>query len=180
MDAELDPNSILIDEHKIIQKMIYFLKKLEVEDFKDKDLFFLDLVINFFHIFADKNHHGKEEEVLFKRVRSKLLKTEEIDLLDQLIDEHRVGRNLVAQLEKAKNNQDLSLLKEIICKIIELYSDHIKKENTVFFPIAFGYFSDTERESLGLNFLKVSQKVLDNQYLEIAKNLLHFFEKTSS
>lgn len=175
----MDPNSILMQEHKIIEQMIYFLKKFsnQIDDFQSKNLFFLDLVINFFRIYADKNHHGKEENILFKRSREKLEKKEDIDLLDQLIEEHKKGRTLISKLESAKNKQDLTLIKKIINEIIELYTQHIKKENILFFPLAFSYFSEHDKEMLDLEFLKVSQRVLDNQYLDTVKNLLHFLHE---
>ena len=61
------PIGPLIREHKIMERMIGSIKKEVLETSRPEDLEqdSIDVVVDFFRIYADKCHHGKEEDILF-------------------------------------------------------------------------------------------------------------------
>jgi len=57
--------------------------------------------VDFFRIYADRCHHGKEEDILFRELVKKPLSTEERNVLAELVDEHVQGRALVHAIYEA-------------------------------------------------------------------------------
>jgi hemerythrin-like domain-containing protein len=58
-----------------------------------------------------------------------------------------------------------------LSKIINLYIQHIKKENIKFFPSALSYFSENEKKEILKEFIEVDGKMIHAKYLQIATNL---------
>jgi hemerythrin-like domain-containing protein len=166
---KLDAHEILVEEHVIIHKMLDCLKIFE-ENLEKNSLDLLNIVIDFFKIYADKNHHGKEESILFSRLENKPLKKEEKELLEELLDEHRQGRELVVKLGNLKLKKDIKQIKLVINKMIALYKQHIEKENVRFFIPAFKYFSIDEKKQILEEFYQVDRKIFYEKYLQIVNN----------
>ncbi len=157
----MEPMKILVDEHVIILKVLKVTKTF-MDNFKKANPSaeaFLNTLIDFFRVYADQTHHGKEEGIFFKKLKDKPLKDSEKKILSELYQEHTQARNLVAALEK-EINSPLSRLKEIS----ELYHRHIMKENTQFFLPTFAYFSKEEKAKMILDFFESDQKVLHELY----------------
>ena len=123
-------------------------------------LFIYDAV-DFFRIYADRLHHGKEEDILFARLKEKELSGEHERILNELIEEHRYVRrkvgDLVTETEKWSHGEDQALTKVADClnSLCELYPRHIEKEDKVFFMPSLHYFTKEEREKIlneGLEF----------------------------
>ena len=62
------PAGPLMIEHRLIERMIKILdrslRKMERE--KELDLNFIDTLVDFIRTYADRCHHGKEEDILFR------------------------------------------------------------------------------------------------------------------
>jgi hemerythrin-like domain-containing protein len=61
---------ILIDEHKYIKRMLSVVRKACYKIVKGEEINYEDFysIIDFIRNFADKHHHGKEEQLLFNRM----------------------------------------------------------------------------------------------------------------
>ena len=126
----------------------------------------LDGIGEFLSIFADKCHHGKEEEFLFPALE-KAGVPREGGPTGAMLAEHAQGRKIIARLKDAfaaygsgrsVASQEIS---EAANDYVSLLSQHIEKENGVLFPMAEGRineaddvrlvecFEDLERERIG-------------------------------
>jgi hemerythrin-like domain-containing protein len=55
--------------------------------------------VEFFHFYADKLHHGKEEDILFRTLDDKDLSLKHRGVMEELIEDHKWGRKTVERLE---------------------------------------------------------------------------------
>ena len=63
----------LMVEHRLIEKMLKLVKIYiaKIDNQHTVDPVFIDTVIDFIHTYADRTHHGKEEDILFRELRKK-------------------------------------------------------------------------------------------------------------
>lgn len=63
----------LMIEHRLIEKMIAVIKDTlkQVESTKKIDPLFVDKAVDFIQTYADRTHHGKEEDILFRDLGEK-------------------------------------------------------------------------------------------------------------
>ena len=62
------PIAPLMIEHRLIEKMIVVIRK-EIDRYESEGNInpeFIDAAVDFIHVYADKCHHGKEEDILFR------------------------------------------------------------------------------------------------------------------
>jgi len=128
---------------------------------------FIDTAVNFIRTYADQCHHGKEERILFRDLQKKKLKPDDKQIMDELIQEHILGRTLTGQLVEAKNKyiaDDRTALVTIISimqQLVDFYPKHIAKEDKVFFKAAMEYLTKQEKDAM-----------LEEEY-EFDKNFIH-------
>ena len=69
----------LMIEHRLIENMITFIKRVlkQFERRNQVDPLIIDKVVDFVRVYADRTHHGKEEDILFKNfiIKTCLIKT---------------------------------------------------------------------------------------------------------
>jgi hemerythrin-like domain-containing protein len=134
---------ILVDEHRSISRMVNVLtilqKRLESDDHADVNL--LTDVVDFFRMFVDRNHHAKEEDALFPTLERRAVNPEGCTI-QSLKSEHEQARILTTALADAigKYRTGDPTAKSKICTTIknsiDLYNDHIWRENILLFPMA--------------------------------------------
>ncbi|RPJ15806.1 MAG: cation-binding protein, partial [Deltaproteobacteria bacterium] len=58
----------LMVEHRLIERMLSVIKDalVQIESSQRVDPVFVDTAVDFIRIYADRTHHGKEEEILFR------------------------------------------------------------------------------------------------------------------
>ena len=68
------PIGLLMKEHRLIERMVGLLVKELDRTKKVNDLnpVFIDSAVDFFRTYADRTHHGKEEDILFRELRIKV------------------------------------------------------------------------------------------------------------
>lgn len=146
-----NPIQILTHEHKYILKVVHALSVIDadLEQGKTIEVGLFRKVVLFMRNFADKCHHAKEEAVLFPAMESKGVPKTGCPLA-ALRAEHTKGRELVAALEKAADayasaDPDAPAnLRQAIGGILQLYPNHIWKEDEMVFPMAERLFSPDE------------------------------------
>jgi len=121
-------------------------------------------------VYADLTHHGKEEDILFRKLRDKTLSADDQCLMDELIEDHVFGRQTTQALVDAntryRNGEDaaLSVIVDKLQTLVKFYPKHIEKEDKVFFPNAVRYFTDDEDRNLLAEFWEFDRKMIHEKY----------------
>lgn len=86
----MKPIGPLMREHRLIERMVNILnlKLIEMQKSHKVDIDFVHIAIDFFRVYADRTHHGKEEDILFKELAQKPLAVKDKETMNQLIQEH--------------------------------------------------------------------------------------------
>ena len=80
----MKPRGALMIEHRLIEKVLAVVKKrLANWNENNFDPLFLDAVVDFITVYADRTHHGKEEDILFKTLERKELKEADFTILEE-------------------------------------------------------------------------------------------------
>lgn len=162
----------LMIEHRLIERMIKIIKQniIKIEEEGQVDPVSIDTAVDFIQIYADRTHHGKEEDILFKKLSQRNLSDNDRQAMAELVEEHVYGRaitqNLIAANDRYRKG-DLSALSEIVSNLrllVAFYPKHIEKEDKVFFPSARSYFSDQEDQEILDAFWKFDRKMIHEKY----------------
>lgn len=173
------PVGPLMIEHRLIERMIKLLeeKAQKFSKEKDVDILFIDKAVDFIRMYADRCHHGKEEDILFRELAKKELQPEYKKTMDELIKEHIYARNTTRSLVSAKEKyvqQDNSSLSDIIRFMEELaafYPKHIEKEDKDFFLPCMKYFGQEEQTVMLNEFWEFDKKLIHEKYKAIVEEL---------
>lgn len=136
---------ILVEEHSHILEFTETMRKacisilrdnpVDVKDFRD--------AITFIREYADRNHHGKEEEILFKSMLDNLGVMGENLIRRGMFVEHDQARFNVLELENALNAYEalptdsarLDIISHMMAYVY-LLERHATKENDLVYPFA--------------------------------------------
>ncbi len=93
-------------EHRLIERMVRLLQseldRLSTEETLDPD--FILAVVDFFRTYADRTHHGKEEDILVVALEKKTLDDGLRSIMDELIEEHIYARTRVGRLLESREH----------------------------------------------------------------------------
>jgi hemerythrin-like domain-containing protein len=175
----MKPRGPLMMEHRLIEKMLKAVEKeiARIKNDKKLDPVFIDSVVDFIRTYADRTHHGKEEDILFRELEKKKLSTRDDSMMRELIDEHKFARRTVGELVDAKKkyvNGDASALGPMIDRINVLtgfYPAHIQKEDKVFFPETEKYFSEAELKKMLDEFWAFDREMIHEKYKKYVQEL---------
>jgi len=153
------PTETLELEHRIIQKVVggigKILDKPDLEKTLDVDK--LEKTIDFMRSYADKCHHGKEEELLFPALIDKGVPPLGCPI-GALKGEHIRGRSFVGllaegtELLKKCNPNGWESVRKGLEGIATLYPNHIWKEDFLLFPMTEKVMNAKELSKLGEKF----------------------------
>jgi hemerythrin-like domain-containing protein len=99
----MKPIGPLMIEHRLIERMVFLLSGA-LETMKKTNAVntgFISAGVDFFRTYADRTHHGKEEEILFRDLSMKGLSAEDSKMMERLIQEHIWARQAVTKLAAA-------------------------------------------------------------------------------
>jgi len=150
------PIGPLMIEHRLIERMIALVgeESSRIAEDREVDPVFIDTAVDFIRTYADKTHHGKEEDILFRGLAEKDLSEAHQRVMDELVEEHVLARETTGELVEAKKRYlegDVEALDTILEKLDALaamYPEHIEKEDKGFFIPVMDYFSEAEREAM--------------------------------
>ncbi|MEL7562475.1 hemerythrin domain-containing protein [Dehalogenimonas sp. 4OHTPN] len=171
----MKPIGPLMREHRLIERMIRVMERRIA--LTEPDPAFLTTAVDFMKTFVDQIHHGKEEDILFRDLKAKTLSAAHRRMLDELVEEHVAGRNLVKRLDQARTELipgDVACrekLAGIIAEIAVFYKNHIDKEDNRFFYPCLDYFSPAEQEKMLRDYAEYEGRVLQERYLKIVESL---------
>jgi hemerythrin-like domain-containing protein len=112
----------LMIEHRLIERMLGLIKKeaMNIRETKQLNPVFIDNAVDFIRVYADRTHHGKEEDILFRDLANKDMSIEEKRIMGELVEEHVLGRKTVSDLVDAKKRHfagDNSALEMVLEKL---------------------------------------------------------------
>ena len=151
----------LRNEHDAILHVLTIVDKMLEDTNRDQaeTLRFGGELIYFLKTFADKCHHGKEENYLFEEmVRRGVPK--EGGPIGVMLQEHKLGRDYIARMADAIDSKDLAKFTEAAVMYRDLLRPHIEKENTVLFVMADRLLGDVTQEDLFEKFEEHEESVI--------------------
>lgn len=173
------PIGPLMAEHRIIEKMISLMEN-EIEKMKEYNKanpLFIDIAVDFIRMYADRTHHGKEEDILFRELKKKALSPNHSKIMEELIEEHIWARGKVSKLVNAKNSYSKGNVK-VVSDIVNLMSDltkfypeHIKKEDKSFFIPILKYFTEEEQDNMLQEFWNFDKTLIHEKYKKVIEDL---------
>ncbi|MFX1493872.1 MAG: hemerythrin domain-containing protein [Promethearchaeota archaeon] len=173
------PIGPLMIEHRLIEKMIVLMEK-EIEKmkkFKKANPIFIDTAVDFIRMYADRTHHGKEEDILFRDLEKKKLSPNHSKIMEELIEEHIWARDTVGKLVNAKVNYikgKIEFLNDIInllSELVKFYPEHIKKEDKHFFIPVMNYLEKDEQDKMLQEFWDFDKTLIHEKYKKVVDDL---------
>jgi len=165
-------------EHRLIEKMLALAnRKTAAMTEENYDHVFVDEVVDFITTYADRTHHGKEENILFAELAGKKLDDANARVMAELIDEHRQARRKVAEIaelnERFKNGERTAVggIKEHISWLASFYPPHIRKEDDAFFPDTEKYFDESELDAMLERFRDFDGTMIHEKYRKLLEAL---------
>ncbi len=173
------PIAPLMIEHRLIEKMIAAmgreLERMERERAANPGL--IEVVVDFIRTYADRCHHGKEEDILFRELNRKPLSGEHRRVLQELIEEHVQARNTTRALVEANDQYALGR-KDALDRIagltrvlVEFYPKHIEKEDRHFFLPVMRYFTQEEKDALLEEGFEFDRRLIHSKYEEVVRRV---------
>ena len=176
---------VLRAEHVVILKGVAILESIADRVLAAADIPHDDIarLMEFFHLYADGNHHAKEEGVLFPEIRS-LGITGERGALSVLEEEHDRERGLIESLATAIGDlredtpEHRAQFVEYAQQFASFQRQHMHKENTVLFPVIEQVLSTSddprileayahyEQQGVNLEDLEELVEELEERYLD--------------
>ena len=178
----MKPTEILRSEHRVIEQV---LNCLEAMVRQAKSAGRLDRqpahdAVAFFRNFADRCHHGKEEDHLFPALEAAGLPREG-GPTGVMLHEHELGRAHVRGMDEnieAATDGDAAALRQFISHAegyVAVLREHIYKEDHVLFPLADRTLNDEKQQWLLTEFRRVEADEMGvgthERYLQIAQEL---------
>jgi hemerythrin-like domain-containing protein len=159
----------LIDEHGGIMLMLSIMERVANKLGHGEAVSGLHLsqILEFLQNFADKCHHGKEEDILFPELAKN---PAHLAAVNELLGEHKTGRDLIAGMVKSlvtyqPGSPEAFHLAANMNSYVDLLKQHIRKENDHVFQ-----FADQEL-SAELNLsLKQRYDELESEIIGVGKH----------
>ena len=174
----MKPIGPLMWEHRLIERMLRSFESeiSKINEQKKVNPLFIDTAVDFIRIYADRLHHGKEEDILFRDLMKKKLSPEHARIIDELMEDHRYARKTTGMLVDAKERylKGENTVEEVITLMKELarfYPVHIEKEDKHFFFPCQEYFSKEELDKMLAEFYEFDRKMIHEKYEKIVSRM---------
>jgi hemerythrin-like domain-containing protein len=162
----MTPTQVMEAEHRLIETVVKALGGVAatLERGQPADAAMLATAVEFFRIYADKLHHGKEETLFFPLLVKRGVPPQGCPI-GGLNHEHEKGRVLVRALAdqapayaQGKPGGKEAML-ETLHGLVDLYQNHIWKEDAMVFPMADKVLTAADQTELTEKFGAVDRAV---------------------
>jgi len=175
----MQPHGPLMVEHRLIERMVALMKKeiARIQAASELDPAFLTSAVDFIRVYADRTHHGKEEQILFRELAARDLAPDHEAMMNDLVNEHGFARDLTADLVRAgeahvAGDEDaLGRVVSLLMSLTEFYPVHIAKEDEQFFPAAVAYLDDGAKEAMLQRFHEFDRSMIHEKYQSVIQSL---------
>ena len=158
----MKPTEVLTTEHNAIKQMLRILEEVckQIEAGARVETEHLERIVEFIRVFADRCHHGKEEDLLFVAM-------EEAGIprhggpIGVMLSEHDLGRSYVRKMSEAialYAAGDASAASQFVTNArnyVALLSQHIDKEDHILYPMGDMHVSREKQARLIEEFDRV-------------------------
>lgn len=173
------PAGMLMWEHRLILRMLADMDATAAAVAAGTPLppDYVAGAVDFIRSYADRCHHGKEEDILFRDLGARDLAREDADTMAELIEEHVWARRATGRLvdaEARRQGGDPEAVDEVlgtIGELVEFYPAHIEKEDHHFFKPALSYFSAEERKAMADEFGEFDRMLIHERYVTIVEGM---------
>ncbi len=178
------PTETLMEEHRLILLVIAQAEQEaeRIEQSGSVDEARVGKMLDFFRNFADRCHHGKEEDHLFKLLQHKPPARGPVAVM---LQEHEIGRGFLRRtqegLEALRSGRadGATQVVEGLRGYSELLRAHIDKENYVLFPMADQILAPAEQERLAAVFARVEEEEIGQGVHQRYEELAHALGRAS-
>jgi len=179
MSLKLSAVGALMTEHRLIERMIRDMRG-QLDQFEANgtlDPEYMYTAVDFVRTYADRCHHGKEEDILFRELASRPMSTEHADMMQALIADHTWARGTTRALVAATDRYaagDLAAAAEarvLMRALVDFYPGHIEREDHGFFKPAMEYFEPDEKETMAEEFREFDRLLIHEKYQQLAETL---------
>ncbi len=172
----------LKQEHRVIERMLTVIETAAKRQKAGQDLppDFFPKVVDFVRNFADRCHHGKEEENLFRAMEQHGIPGQDGPIGVMLV-EHDRGRTYIREVDRASKliaSGDDSAIKIAVQNAVGysgLLRDHIYKEDNILYQMADQVLTPADQEALLRKFEQVEMERLGPgeraEYLRLVEDL---------
>ncbi len=170
----------LKQEHRVIERMLAVIQVAADRQKAGHDLppEFFPRVVDFVRNFADRCHHGKEEDNLFRAMEKHGIPGQDGPIGVMLV-EHDRGRAYIREVDAASKrvaSGDISALAVAVKNSVgyaELLRDHIYKEDNILYNMADQVLNSAEQAELVRKFEEVEMQRLGpgkhDQYVKLVE-----------
>lgn len=172
---------MLMHEHRIIERSLTILEaiaeRLERGESIPTDK--VKVLLDFFRVFADQCHHGKEEDMLFPELEVRGIQKEG-GPISVMLHEHEEGRNFQRQLREVAtdlaNEANQQKFATAARNYINLLRQHIWKEDNVLFRMAQQVLTEMDDEQIAERFERHEKEHIGEGIHERYHRLIHELE----
>jgi hemerythrin-like domain-containing protein len=144
-DGTSSPTAMLRQEHEMILRALALLESAADRFARGDQVnrLVLDWLLDFFSMFVDQCHHGKEEQHLFPALERCGIPREG-GPVGCMLAEHNEGRRLLREMRQGESRARAGVMRQFS----SLLRSHIDKENTILFPLADQVLADEQQQRL--------------------------------
>ena len=171
----MDGIELLVKEHENILDFTRYLRKIccDILEGKEVDIAKLRECVSFGRNYADKQHHGKEEKVLFRIMMEKLGPTAQTLIRNGMLVEHDLGRyhmgELVGALDRYEKEPSTQIKLDIISNAsayANLLQRHIAKEDEVCYSFALRRLTEEDKREVDEETREFEDMAMKNRVQE--------------
>jgi hemerythrin-like domain-containing protein len=163
-----DEHDVILQALDIMQVISEKLQRNETADRKD----ILDL-LDFLSEFADRCHHGKEEDLLIPGIL-KFGLFDNNGPIRAILSEHSQGREHIAKMRKSIAGETINNDEFVGSSLayVSLLREHIRKENTLLFPLIDSWMPTEELYLMYDKFMEFEEREIGKGHHEELHALL--------
>ena len=173
------PIGALMVEHRWIERVIedVRLRLGEQSSRSPIDSGYVNKVIDFLRIYAERCHYGKEEDILFRDLAEKNLEPPLRDMMGQLVADHAWARAATGRLDAANaslaagHRASLEEVRRLLGDLAAFYPEHMQREDKVFFRPAMTHLSEDEQAGMLEAFMKFDAALIHEKYRQVVHDL---------
>jgi hemerythrin-like domain-containing protein len=156
------PIKKLVEEHDRIKRLLSMVPFIcdSMEKSSEINRKLIDKAVFYIRNYADKFHHAKEEDILFKYT------DEEQEIIKVMYQEHDYGRNYIREAIEGVEEGNISKITSNLRNYMELLFNHIKKEDEILYPWIEKAMTKGQLEELERLFSETDKKFDEDFELE--------------
>lgn len=167
---------ILENEHQNILQMLDIIKEIGIRAMNEAEFDTEDLrkIQKFIKFYADDHHHGKEEEILFFRMKEEIGETAVKAIEMGMEVEHTLGRHYSSELlrwvgiyEKDPSEENKLEVLTYLLAYREALTRHIEKEDEVIYPFGVRGLSEETLEEINQESLAFDKEFEENSAAQL-------------